>query len=326
MNATIVVTPWQHFSDTATTLESILAHTDVPYELVYVDGNSPRSVQQYLQHQAAKHGFTLLRSDRYITSSEARNMALPHVKSKYVVFVGNSTVVTAGWLRGLIACAEETGAWAVEPLYCIGDPRRPIIYSAAPDLRIIEDRGVRRLYETSPLLRTPLANARAALKRSLAGYAKFECALIRTEAIDHLRAFDEAYTWFQDARDFSLAIQQAGGSIYFEPASVVMVLDEPHIRWSDLPLYLLRWSDAWLQPSIRHFADVWNLRIDDETLQGNTRFRNMQRRKLFGPVRRMAQRCAGWRGVRAVDAAIDAFYDRILEPTVVARLERSRLG
>jgi hypothetical protein len=173
------------------------------------------------------------------------------------------------------------------------------------------------------MLRTRLADVRQNLVRTRAGYAKFECALIRKDAIDRL-GFDEKYTWFQDGRAFSLAIQQAGGEIYSEPASIVMILDEPRIRWSDLPLFVLRWSDAWLKPSMQYFANTWNVSISDDTLQGNTRFRNVQRRKLFSKPRKLVARCAGWRGLRVTDAVIDAFFDRVLEPTIVARLERAR--
>ena len=324
VDATIVVTPWQHYSDVPRVLENILAYTKPPYSLVFVDANSPPRVRKYLERQAARHGFTLIRRDRYLTSNEARNLAMPYVNSKYVAFMCTSTLVTPGWLQALIACAEETGAWAVEPVYCIGSMENPIVYSAAPELAIIDDAAGRRLHETTPLLRTPLADVRSSLKRMPAGYAKFECALVRTDAVTRLHAFDEAYTWFQDARDFSLRIQQSGGAIYSEPDAAVLVLDHPRITWSDLPLYFLRWSDAWLQPSMDHFSRVWNIRIDDDVLQGNTRFRNAQRRKLFSTLRTLAGRCAGWRGVRVADSLIDAFFQHIVEPTFVARLQRAR--
>lgn len=323
VDVTIVVTPWQHFSDTALVLENILAYTTPPYALVYVDANSPPRVQAYLQRQAAKHGFTLLRRDRYLTSNEARNLAMPYVNTKYVAFVGSSTLVTPGWLESLVRCAQETGAWAVEPIYCIGSMENPTVYSFAPELRIIEDAGGRRLHETSPLLRTPLADVRSTLKRTPAGYAKFECALVRADAIAGVHGFDERYTWFQDARDFSLAIQQAGGSIYSEPEAIVLVLD-PRLTWSDLPLYFLRWSDAWLEPSAQHFSRMWNVSIDDDGLRGNARFRDVQRRKLFSKVRKLAGYCGGWRGVRLVDSLIDSFFQHVIEPTFVARLQRAR--
>jgi len=323
-DVTIVVVPWQHYGETAGTLESIYAFTGAPVRLVYVDGNSPPDVQRYLQQQAQRRGFTLIRSDRYLTSSEARNLALAHVQTKYVAFLDNGAFVTQGWLEKLVRCAEETGAWVVEPLYCYGDAANPTIYSYAPELRIEERGGIRTLVETAPLFRTPLADARAALQRAPAGYAKFHCALIRSDVLARLHAFDEGYANYQDHRDFGLAVQHAGGTIYCEPDAVAMLIEAPRLRWSDAGLFLLRWSNAWLRPSIRHFSKVWRIDENDEGLQGGTRFRNVQRRALFSRVRRFARRLAGWRGVAAVDAVIDAVFDRVLEPAVVARLERRR--
>lgn len=326
-SVTIVITPWQHFSDTAVTLESVYAYTKVPFKLVYVDGNSPRRIGKYLRAQSEKRGFTLLRSDRYLTSAEARNLAMPYVRTKYVAFLDNFTLVTDGWLEALMRCAEETGAWEVEPVYCMGDPRRPLIYSSAPDLHIIEDgNGGRRLYETAPLLRVPLADVRATLRRKECGYAKAHCALVLTEAIERTGAFDERFTSFQDHRDFSLAVKRLGGTIYSEPAAVAILMDTPKIRWSDLPFFFLRWSRTWSDPSVRHFATIWNIAIDDDALQGTNRFRIAERRKLFSGVRNAARRCGGWRAARLVDAAIDSFFDRVVETKIVPRIERRRLA
>jgi GT2 family glycosyltransferase len=321
---TIVVTAWQHFGDTARALESIYAGTSTPFSLIYVDANSPPAVRSYLREQAAKRGFTLLQSERFLTSSEARNLALAHVRTNYVLFLDNGTIVMPGCVDALMQCADETDAWAVEPIYCMGDPNRPVIYSAAPDLGIIDDGKTRRLYETAPFKDTVLADVRATLLRKQCGYAKFHCALIRMDAIERLGGFDEGYTSFHDHRAYGLAIRQAGGTIYFEPAAVAILVDSPKLVWSDLPLFLLRWSDAWLRPSANHFAKVWNLNIDDHGVQGPTRFRNFERKKLFAPLRRMVQRVGGWRAVSVVDAGIDIIYERLLEPAVIARLERKR--
>jgi GT2 family glycosyltransferase len=321
---TIVVTPWQHFSQTKASLESIYAFTPPPFELVYVDGNAPPKIRRYLEEQARSRGFTLVRSDRYLTTSEAQNLALRHVRTEYVAFLENWVLVTPGWLEALMRCARETQAWVVEPLYCTGDLRKPIVYSAAPELDIKEENGKRWLHETAPLAGKPLADVRSGLRRSPCGYAKSHCMLVRREVLDRLKAFDESFTSYQGHRDFSLDVKAAGGTLFAEPDSVVVLAGPPPLARSDLGLYLLRWSDAWLQPSIRRFAQKWRIPEDDHMLQGGARFRDTEQRKPFQLAQRAAGRLFGWRGRRLVDATIDAFYRRLIEPTVVARLERER--
>lgn len=325
-SVTIIVSPWQHFSATKATLESIYAFTQPPFELVYVDGNSPPHVRRYLQEQARKRNFTFIRCDRYLTSSEAHNIGMRHVRTKYVAFLDNCTLVTPGWLGALIRCAEETQAWVVGPLYCTGDLEEPITYSAGPDLKIIDEQGERRLYETAPFAGKPLADVRGGLKRGLCGYAKSYCMLTRKDVVDRLGAFDQAFTSFQEHRDFCLDVTQAGGSIYWEPDAVVVIVAPPPFAWSDLPLFLLRWSDVWLRPSISHFAKKWRLSENDYMLQGGVRFRNAERRRLLHIVQRAAQRTMGWRGRWIADRLIDALFERVLEPTIIARLERQRLA
>lgn len=323
---TVVVTPWQHFSLTKAALESVYAFTPEPFELVYVDGNSPRPIRDYLRTQARERGFTLVREERYLTSSEAHNLALPHVRTHYAVFLDNGTFVTPGWLDALVRCQRETGAWMVSPIYCTGNLRRMLTYSAAPDLRIVEDQGQRRLFETAPYAGKPLAEVRAQLQRSTCGYVKSHCMLTTRAVLDELGPFDEGYTNFQEHRDFCLEVQARGGQLYFEPDAVAVIVNPPPFAWNDLPLFLLRWSDAWLQPSMQHFAQKWRLDVNDHTLQGGARFRDTSRRRLFWIAQGAAGRLFGSRGRRVADRLIDLIFKRILEPTVVAALERRRLA
>lgn len=73
---TIVVVPREQFSKAQASLESIYAATPEPFELVYVDGNSPPPVRRYLEQQAGARGFRLLQTERYLTSNEARNLGV----------------------------------------------------------------------------------------------------------------------------------------------------------------------------------------------------------------------------------------------------------
>ena len=57
-NVTIVVVPRERFSHAQESLESIYEHTKAPFELVYVDGRSPKRLSRYLQEKADQQGFS----------------------------------------------------------------------------------------------------------------------------------------------------------------------------------------------------------------------------------------------------------------------------
>jgi hypothetical protein len=113
---TIVVVPRERFTYAPQCLESLYAHTDVPFHLVWVDGGSPSSIRHYLRAQAAVRGFELVQTDHYLWPNRARNLGLRRVRTPYVVFMDNDVVVAPEWLGALVRCADETGATVVGPL------------------------------------------------------------------------------------------------------------------------------------------------------------------------------------------------------------------
>jgi len=323
--ATIVITPREQFSKAKISLDSILACTNPAVPLVYIDGNSPPALARYLRDQAANRGFTLIRTDYYLGANEARNLGLPHVRTKYVAFVDNDVSVTPDWLDKLVACAEETDAWAVGPLYLIDDPAKQIIHTAGAEFKIVEEDGQRRMHERHRFGNTPVSRVRAQLVRQPIDLVEFHCMLVRRDIFDRLGPLDEALISFLDHNDFCLGVVNAGGSIYIEPAAVVTHLAPPPYSWSDLSCFLLRWSNAWMEPSIQRFAEKHRLSIADEDFAVHRRFRDSHRMRLFGRARGALRRVAGPRGLAAADSFLTkVIFDRLIENAIVRPLEHRR--
>ena len=85
---TIVVSPRERFSATKESLESIYQHTKIPFKLIYVDGNSPRKTKEYLKQKSQSRGFKLIRTEHYLSPNQARNLAIPHVDTEYLLCFG----------------------------------------------------------------------------------------------------------------------------------------------------------------------------------------------------------------------------------------------
>lgn len=87
--ATVVMVPRERFSGARASLEDLFQNTRPPFDLIYVDGHGPADLARHLDAESRLRGFRVIRSDRYLSPNEARNLALPHLRTRYAVFVDN---------------------------------------------------------------------------------------------------------------------------------------------------------------------------------------------------------------------------------------------
>src|SRR5262249_3825812 len=174
---TLGIGPRERFSVSARSLENIFEHTTYPFKLVYVSGGTTNRFKSHLENESRRKDFQFIHTDRYLSPNQARNLALRHVKSKYVVFVENDVLVTPGWLEALVGCAEETGAWVVGPLYLLGELELRVIHMAGGTLNIMEHQGKRVLHDEHRFVDTPISELTAPLERGPCDYVEFHCML-----------------------------------------------------------------------------------------------------------------------------------------------------
>jgi GT2 family glycosyltransferase len=265
---TIAVVPRERFSYARASLEALYRYTDPPFRVVYVDGGSPSRVQRYLESAARDKGFDLIRSEEFLAPNRARNLALAKVRTKYAVFIDNDVIVGPGWLPPLVRCAEETNAAVVGPLVCESLPLHSTIHFAGGDSHIDivqrEGRVERRLVETILRQGQRVADVRQELRRVQTEVAEFHCMLVRTSVFDRLGPFDEAMLTVLENVDFCMAVAQAGGLVFLDPASIVTYAAYAPLALSDIPFYLLRWNNRWTLATLQHLRDKWELTEDPD--------------------------------------------------------------
>lgn len=290
---TVIVSAAERFSCTKQTLESIYENTQYPFDLVYVDGGSPVAIRRYLEEQAKVKGFQLIRTEHYLSPSQARNLGMQKANSKYVVLIDNDVFVGPGWLQQLVQCAEETEATIVAPLVCIGEPLGEKIHLAGGEARIeLQDepgkaKPRRRLLVKHYFPNRPLAKVRDQLHRTKCQMVDLHCVLVRTEMLKQLGGLDEELLSTREHVDLCLSVKEKGGTIYCEPASVVTyvpVEERGTLTWSDLPYFMLRWSDAWERSSLDYFLKKWELMEDEYVRMRYKRLGNRRYQVLLGPL------------------------------------------
>lgn len=260
---TLIVVPRERFSCTQDSLESIYEHTDLPFKLIYVDGNSPTNVRQYLEAKAQEKNFKIIRTDYYLSPNHARNIGLSQVDTKYLVFLDNDVIVSPGWLQALVTCAEETSATVVGPLMCEKKPIHQRVHFAGGESRVVIDiKGRRHLREKMYKQGHQVTELRRQLQRAQTELAEFHCVLVCTEIFERIGYLDEAMLNTKEHLDFCMTVAQAGGKVYFEPDSLVTYVPGPPLEWSDLHFYMLRWSDDWTLASLQRIREKWDLSED----------------------------------------------------------------
>lgn len=284
---TIIVVPRERFQFAQESIESLYQNTNYPFNLIYIDNNSPGQLRDYLKVAAEQKGFQLVRSDRFLSPNQARNLGLnqaQQVQSKYIVFVDNDVIFAPGWLTALVNCAEETKATVVGSLVCQYQPVHTIIHCAGGEYMASEDlarfiqgessipqtekiggeqiKGKWQVSEKTHFQNRRIVEVTDQLKRQPTGFVEFHSMLVRSEIFEQIGSLDEGFSCTKEYLDFCMTIARAGGTVYLEPASVVTFLTHPPapgLKWSDLPYFMVRWSDAWERESLLHFQKKWDL-------------------------------------------------------------------
>lgn len=322
--ATVVVVPRDRFSAARASLESILEHTDGPFELVYVDGGAPRSLRNWLSAKADEHGFELIRSDSYLSPNEARNLGFEAVRTEFTVFVDNDVVVQPGWLSKLIECADESGASVVGPLTCEYDFET--VHFAGGEVEILEesdgDGGIlRRVREKMYLPQRKVRNVQDELVRKKVELCEFHTVMVRTDDMREIGGLDEGMLNTREHLDFSLSVARNGGEVWFEPESVVLYLPPPSLKLSDLHFYMLRWSNAWERESLAHFREKWDLTEDEFFKQRLARLGWRRQSVVVGAI---VRRLTLGRGNRTIDKAVRRVEHRVNEWLTSRHARRKR--
>lgn len=287
---TLVVAPRERFGYVQPSLESIYRHTRIPFELVYIDVDSPRYLRHYLARSAAEKNFTLLRTKRFLSPNQVRNLGLSHVKTDYVLFIDNDIHVSPGWLEALLKCAQETDATIVSPLICVGKPLHERILMAGGELSFFQEKNgphkYRRLYKKCYLANRSATLMKHQLRQRACNYAELSCMLVKREIFNQVGLLDEKLLNTQEHLDFCLSVGKAGGKIYCEPASVVTYVPEMPKSLSDWMYCMLRWSDAWEAESLIHFQRKWGLDMDRDFVKRFQKLGHQRHQILLLPLLR----------------------------------------
>jgi GT2 family glycosyltransferase/Tfp pilus assembly protein PilF len=200
--ASVIILCHNQLAYTRLCLESVLRYTRPPYELILVDNGSTDGTPAYLQEVASRPGPVRVEVIRNATNRgfpAGCNQGLAAARGDYLVLLNNDTIVTEGWLEGLVA-------WAVHDWPQVGLVGAVSNYAPPPQ----QIAGAYDRLEDLPAFaerrRQQFAGQAVQVDR-LTGF----CLLVRRAVIERVGGLDEGYgLGFFDDDDLCVRARQAG--------------------------------------------------------------------------------------------------------------------
>jgi glycosyltransferase involved in cell wall biosynthesis len=331
---TVIVSQRERFGMTRESLESLYEHTP-GLRLIYVDGNSPARWRDYLKSEADRLGFTLIRREHFLTPNEARNIGVAAAETEYVAFCDNDVLFTPGWLDRLVACADETGGDVVAPLTCQGLPAHTEIHHAGGDYApggdmegfFANDPELGRAFDEKMIGHgEKVADWQGRLTRQQTGMCEFHCALARRSVFDRIGPLDEKMLSTKEHIDFCMTVRQSGGTVWFEPTSVITYVFPCRARPmapEDWPFFALRWSNSYGRRSLEHFIAKWRLKTDPDYVARKRQIYIMRRwQGMLVPLMRKLPLIGRHDPLAKKLARAVMFPERLVNEAMVARHDR----
>jgi GT2 family glycosyltransferase/SAM-dependent methyltransferase/glycosyltransferase involved in cell wall biosynthesis len=192
-------------------LRSILENTSrVPYEVVLIDDEADAQTKQLLE---GVRGARIIRNKRNIGYLRSMNRAAAAARGAWLVLFNNDTVVTQGWLRALLDCAESSPD--------VGVVAPKFIY---PDGRLNEAGGI--IWRDGTGVNYGRGDSPGCFRyeyRRETDYGSAAALLVNTTLWREVGGFDERFLpmYYEDV-DLCFQARERGWRVLYEPTAVVV--------------------------------------------------------------------------------------------------------
>ena len=257
------MTARERYALTLGAIDSIVRNTPVPYRFVYLDIQSPDWLREQLRNRPE---LEVIRFDEPLWPQQARARFAGSIETDYVVFIDNDVQVEPGWLDALVACADDTGAGIVGPLYLWGDgPTPDKIHMAGGKLSEMHEADGKVLDEFHQLINESPEAVAKELYRRPCDFVEYHCMLIRTDLVRDGTLLDPDIYCVHEHIDTALAARQLGYDVFLEPSARVTYLAFKEYMLDDLALFRDRWTQTDAEASIEAFSRKWNVMNDNRS-------------------------------------------------------------
>ena len=207
----IIILTYNALEYTKKTINSILANTEQPYEIVLVDNGSSDGTVAYLRHLTKKFNhIKLIENPHNRGFAAGNNQGAALAQGEYLLFLNNDVLVSADWLTSLVRGLER------DPQIGLIGPMTNSISGRQrfAEINYQDDEG---FYEFAQYVRT-VNQGKFTPPRRIAGFAM----LTRKSIFEQLGGFDESFGTgnFEDD-DLCLRVRAAGYAIMVDESTFI---------------------------------------------------------------------------------------------------------
>jgi GT2 family glycosyltransferase len=198
----IIIVTFNNFNYTKLCVESIYAKTAYPnYELIIVDNASSDGTQDYLNSlRGQKDNVKIIVNGQNLGFATGNNIGIREAQGDYIILLNNDTIVTRGWISGLIKYFKYPTIGMVGPVTnSIGNEAKiNVDYNNLSDMEAFSDRYT--ILNKGKIFEIP----------ALAMY----CVALSRHTIEEVGLLDEQFAvgMFEDD-DYALRVRKAGMKI-----------------------------------------------------------------------------------------------------------------
>jgi GT2 family glycosyltransferase len=207
-NVDIIVCVHNALEDVRRCLESVVAKTLPPYNVVLVDDGSDAPTAGLLSAFAETHGATLVRHKIAKGYTLAANAGLRASSAPFCVLLNSDTEVSEGWLDRLVDYMRRDPVVGV-----VGPLSNTASWQSVPNLSEGDDWAANELPQGMDVDDMARLVARGASRQGIQlGFINGFCMLIRRQAIEDVGLFDEKTfgAGYGEENDFCIRARQKG--------------------------------------------------------------------------------------------------------------------
>lgn len=178
----IIILTWNQLAFTKECLASIERHTPEAHEVILVDNGSTDGTITWLRDLVSgRKNFSLIENSKNLGFSKGCNQGIEAAKGTHILLLNNDTVVTPGWLSGLLECLHSAPDIGI-----VGPMTNSISgIQMVPDVCYVDTNA---LNDFAADFRKKYRGRRIPLRR-IVGF----CMLFRRELVHQVGLFDEQF-------------------------------------------------------------------------------------------------------------------------------------